>query len=120
MGALGRKLAMMSGLTDDEYLRTFDRLNLIEFYPGDIFPNEPARRGAEILRRRLRGRSLILLGSGVARAFNLRISILRWIDFNGGRVAVLPHPSGRNRWYNDPRNRARASGFMRTVTQKVS
>jgi hypothetical protein len=40
-----------------------------------------------------------------------QVPFLRW---HGG-VAILPHPSGVNHWYNDPRNVARARRFLRSA-----
>jgi len=53
----------------------------------------------------------ILLGREVARAFGLSSTVpfLAWT----GRYVVVPHPSGRTRWYNSPANRLVINDFMK-------
>lgn len=72
-----------------------------------------ARRSAERLCRALSGRRVVFLGKAVAAAFGVRANSLRWVEHRGMTVAVLPHPSGVNTWWNNPDNRAAASAFMR-------
>lgn len=115
--AAGR-LKEMLGMSRPQYLRAFARANILDEYPGASFPVSRARPLAEPLCQRLAPRPLLLLGQGVAMAFGFpkQTGILEWADYRLGdtlcRAAVVPHPSGRNLWYNDPANKARARGFI--------
>lgn len=92
-------------------------VNLLNAWPGpdgakgDAFPVDEARLAAR--RVRFNTPVVLLAGHRVARAFGLRVGYLEWTTLRGRRAAVLPHPSGINRWWNDPRNRRRASRFIR-------
>lgn len=58
----------------------------------------------------------LLLGRRVAVAVGLaRWTLLAWVRHEGRSMAVFPHPSGRNRWYNDPTHRAAAQRFLQTL-----
>lgn len=99
-------------------LEGFDVVNLLGKFPGkqgkgDAFPAGPAREAAT--RMDLSGRPFVLLaGRKVAAAFGVgRMPYLEWFRLRGGMAAVLPHPSGINRWWNDADNVARAREFLR-------
>lgn len=100
------------------YLGAFARANLIARYPGDRFPLREAAELSERLAQRLAPRPLILLGRGVSHAFRFPSpEHMIWEDYLLGstliRAATLPHPSGRNLWYNDPVNRIRVGEWLR-------
>jgi len=121
-GAAGRKLASLFGVSEREYRDGTLRLNIFSRWfgkqgKGDRFPLAAARRRASKLRRRLRGRRVVLLGRNVARAFGITVEYLRWIR-GGFEAGVLPHPSGVNRWWNERRNRIAAQRFARGVWLK--
>ena len=43
------------------------------------------------------------------------------LDYVGSgerRVAIIPHPSGINRWYNDSRNMKKINAFMRSTIRE--
>jgi len=61
----------------------------------------------------LRGRWVLLIGQGVARAFGVQAGLLEWVEREGAWLAVVPHPSGVNRWWNELRNVERAAAFLR-------
>ena len=71
-----------------------------------------ARVCAEMMLSELRGRRVVLLGSGVARAFGLRCAPLVWCVLGPAEFAVLPHPSGVNLWWNKEENRRSARAFF--------
>lgn len=91
-------------------------VNLLEAWPGpdgakgDAFPIDEARAAAA--RVRFRTPVVLLAGHRVARAFGVRAGYLEWTTLRGRRAAVIPHPSGINRWWNCPRNRRRARRFI--------
>ena len=63
----------------------------------------------------------LLCGRRVAAAFGFRadVAYLRWYRWEGKWYAVIPHPSGIVRWYNDPANVQRARRFLRRLAARV-
>ncbi len=121
-GASGRRLALLCGVDHAAFLAAFERRNLIDHYPGklgkgDAFDKVAARFAACNLTARLGQRRTVLLGGNVARAFHFDHPVLTWVDEVGddALVALCPHPSGVNRWWNDPRNVRRARRFWRDL-----
>ena len=119
-GRCGRKLCGLMKTDLDDYLETFDRINVLESFPGkngkgDSFPTRKAREMASKIE--LHGRPLVvLLGRNVARAFGLaKMDPLTWTTVHGTKVALVPHPSGVNRWWNDCTNVRRARRFLRKI-----
>lgn len=134
----GGRLCTLLGMTKGEYLRTFDRCNLLPYFPGrsrirdDSFPMPAARLAARVMRPLLRGRHVVLVGRKVASAFDLQEA--DWFspvqlrcgprhavtDCPGVATAmVVPHPSGRNHWYNSDDNREAARVALRAFAEKV-
>jgi uracil-DNA glycosylase len=113
MGSTGRNLCAIAGWDWDEYLRRTERVNLfVDPIVGKWSP-ETARRAAHDLLPLFRGRRVIVLGRKVAAAFGLdSAGNYSWMDFAGGRVMLVPHPSGRNRMWNDPLERAAAGDSL--------
>ncbi len=120
-GAVGRRLAAWSGLSFEDFARAFDRVNVLDAWPGSAgkgskFTLDVARSRAVAVRRRFtRGRVVVMLGQRVPRAFNVMASYFDPIAVGGARVFVVPHPSGINRWYNDADNVATMAAFMRRL-----
>jgi uracil-DNA glycosylase len=122
-GLSGRRLATFAGLDLADFLVAFERVNLIEAFPGkagkgDAFPIAVARAAWAELRPRLAGRDVILLGRGVARAASHKAPPFAWLVYaDKTRIALCPHPSGVNRWWNvAPHGRA-ARRFWRDLAQ---
>lgn len=118
----------MMGLTRGQYLTAFDRTNVLYEFPGrhkrdDKFPMPQARVAAQAIRPLLAGRTVVLVGRNVAQAFNFEADFFDWVDWpvqrrcsirhdpGLARAVVIPHPSGRNHWYNTQANRDLASAF---------
>jgi uracil-DNA glycosylase len=123
----GGRLQQLMGISRVEYLRRFDRINLIAHYPGatcrgDKFPMGQAKSNAEAMRPLLIGRKVILVGSGPRDAFGL--SELDWHTWQRCPVwgatdfVAVPHPSGRNHWYNKEDNRRQAEEFWRRFAEE--
>jgi hypothetical protein len=94
-----------------------DWVNLLDTFPGkarhgDAFPRARARERARMFPL---APVTVLLGRHVARAFGLESPYLAWQEVRGCRVAVLPHPSGVNQWWNTAAHRATFRAFMRTL-----
>lgn len=114
-GPCGIKLAEVFGITYDEYLETFSRLNVLHEWPGrggkgDDFPMAQARECARQIV--IEKRTTFLLGKRVAQAFGFRpqARFLSGYFFpeQEWRIMIIPHPSGINIWWNDPANVRRA------------
>lgn len=100
----------------------FEIRNLLAEWPGAAAKGSAWDRGAareravEITRLDwYRGRLLVAVGRRVARAFAL--PALPYLEVVGEKypAAVLPHPSGVDRWFNDPQNVEAARAFLRSL-----
>lgn len=115
-GSAGYRLWKMlpDGTRRRDYLAAFERRNLLRAREWD---GSAAREAARALLPELAGRVVVVLGTQVRTALDLRpaeplsfheevlgCGRLRWVAF--------PHPSGRNRWFNQPENRARARELL--------
>lgn len=113
-------LAGLVGLDGDELRTLVGRMNLMES-PGTWVARRAAEK-AEYLRRELLPlmpwNTLVLLGRQVQDAFGIdRHNVpVGSIELNEGLMASwIPHPSGLNRWWNDPANRELAAAELRRV-----
>jgi len=134
----GATLAELAGLSASQYMMRFDRVNLCATTQASTIRTSVGRPYAEMLAGSLlRGRRVVLLGMNVVECFGLeefRCDLAEWFDtreirpqagwagYRAGMVppfnyAILPHPSGRNRWYNEPANRERARAFMTELAE---
>ncbi len=116
-GCAGARLCAILGYTKREYLRLFDRCNLLS---GPRWSAPEARRAAEALDVDYR----VLLGARVAAAHGLTFEPFCNVQDNGlgdcyaWRGVMLPHPSGRSRLWNDyPQAVARARGLVRDLVR---
>lgn len=116
-GPSGVKLARLVGASALSDIA--EPANLLPSFPGkrgkgDAFPMGPAREAAQ--REAIGGRVVVLLGRKVAEAFGLKgLPYLQWCRHRGGRVVVVPHPSGVNRWWNEAANVAAAREVLVTA-----
>jgi len=118
-GRSGEFLRDLTGLSLFQYARRFERRNVLERFPGcvpsgDLFPRDEARQAAAEMIGTLVGRRVIFVGRAVAYAFG--VSTCRNFDWQqhsrGFEFAVIPHPSARNRFWNDSVSRVAAMGFF--------
>lgn len=134
----GGRLAAIMGLKRTQYLRHFDRVNLLYQFPGrhkrdDKFPVGLARAAAQAMLPLLGGRRVVLVGRNVSTAFGLgQLPYHVWDEVYCGarqfgpgradstvRIACVPHPSGRCRWYNSEENRLEARTFWEELLAGV-
>lgn len=119
-----KRLQELCEMTPEEYEGAFDRANLLPKWlgnagKGDKFDMKKARAAAGRMLPRMVGRRVILLGQNVAQAFGLEQNYLEWVNVLDARIAVLPHPSGVNRWWNDKTNLGMAKAFMLDATGRL-
>lgn len=85
------------------YMTMTDRRNLLSSRTWDA---AAARSESDGLWESLEGRTVLVLGESVRRVLWLNpVPPLLWNERGGVRWCLIPHPSGLNRWYNDPLNR---------------
>lgn len=92
-------------VTRRRYLDTFERRNLVV---GTQYDKRIARASASLIYAELwgSGRVVVLLGNAVRDAFGDVPPLLLHPQLIGGCTwRQIPHPSGRNLWYNVPENR---------------
>lgn len=121
-GRIGKRLAACAGLTLEEFLERFERVNLLQVRQdtkekGFEFDLPAAIESGRLLVERIEpGRTVILLGKRVADAVGCAKDYFEPHRLrNGATLYVVPHPSGVNRWYNEPTNALRMARFMRNV-----
>jgi hypothetical protein len=108
-GCTGHRLLEMlqsrvPGATRREYLARFDRRNVVY---GPLFDKQIARDGAAGLYSEFfgSGRTIVLLGADTAAAFGIPRLLIHPQIIGGSTWRQIPHPSGRNLWFNDKQNR---------------
>ena len=125
-GGTGARIAGMAKLEPSRLTEFYELRNILDYWPGqaeagdgDRFPPAAAREAATKLIEEVNERRLtrvIFVGKAVARACDLEeLEYLRWRKTRLAPqllIAILPHPSGINRWYNKAENRLAASLFL--------
>lgn len=121
----GRRLAALANLCTGTYRNTFDRVNLHASASAADCGVVQDWHAARNLLPLVRGRRVVLLGDRVRRAFlqdtgseaRRLARPLAWVDAGDFIAGMLPHPSGRCRWWNLPHNVAAAAEFMRAASR---
>lgn len=117
-GRSGRKIAEIAGLSFDDFL-FIRRVNLNKRWngkagKGDRFMMSEGRASAQRLLDEDHGGGMVLLGRSVAKCFGLeKCEPLTTVLAYGRRFFIMPHPSGVNRWWNDPKNVKAAKRSLR-------
>lgn len=129
-GRCGAFLATLLGTTQEKMLTDHDFFNVLNYWPGkgiggDKFPVSEAIKAANQMTPKLVGRTVVLLGSNVARAFGVKnFQYFEWYQIRDPEhtsrvlvhsITIVPHPSGVNRYYNKLENREQASKFLRSL-----
>jgi len=115
----GRRLLAMSGLSAGDYLARLARVNMARRPVARWSAKQAEHRAHQLLATLPDGARVVLLGAR-ARDAVPALARLGWFEpallrvTRGHAVIVsVPHPSGRNREYNDPANRDRAGSVVR-------
>lgn len=137
VGACGGRLADLAGIGQPggHELRLsvyFDRANVLDEYlgphpngGGDWFPMPVARAAANKMRAAISAYPyVVFIGAATAEAFGHKAPFFRWDYGSSGAadtpsVAIVPHPSGVNRWWNEPANPLAAAYFLQELVLKV-
>jgi hypothetical protein len=123
--SIAKKLSMLIGMSYLEYFDTFDRMNVLDHWPGanekgDKFPMREARVKAQEIVQSLVERKVIFVGRATALAFGFRTQFFEWVEFAGFTAAAIPHPSGVNYWWNEKHNVELASKFLRDALGRTA
>jgi hypothetical protein len=137
-GAVGRRLAEWAGIEPDPDGSTygrfywplrerFDCANVFDRHRDATPWSAPAARDnwAGILGEdypEVVAGSLVVVCLGRRVADAVGVGDLDWFEWVGtgfGEAAVIPHPSGRNRLYNDPENRRSAGLVLRAAIERT-
>jgi hypothetical protein len=91
-------------VTRHQYLERFDRRNLV---PHKVWDGLLAAKHADELFLSFfgTGRTIVLLGADTVKAFNIPRLLIHPQTIGGATWRQIPHPSGRNLWFNDEANR---------------
>ena len=114
-------------------LTSMPRVNLLPHYPGpghgkgSKLPRDLAKMSASRLWLETpMSVRMIFMGTRVSAAFGVHYRQVKpyepfcqWFKFWGRRVAIVPHPSGVNTWYNDPMNAKTAEYFFRETSRSI-
>ena len=129
-GSASFRLLALMGITRDEYMERFARVNLLDYWPGSIngsgsgdkFPKKEAQDSARrILAQYEYPWRILCVGHKVGECFlpKMRVKYYDWLLCISNYppavrdVAVIPHTSGLNRYWNDPSNVKLAEKFLR-------
>lgn len=112
-GTAGARLWQMSGLPIDYYMK-IRRVNLV------VNGSDP-HVSAAALERWLKGSyaDVMLLGCEVWQSFfEEKIAAFKFVERETVRFYYVPHPSGRNRYYNNKRSQTRLRALFAELTSK--
>lgn len=117
---LWRMLHERTGASKTQYLRAFDRRNLLN---RRTWQTTDARSAAcrfltQDCGRIPAGTTIVVLGAETARALGLDAPL---VDPTGDMSLTwrrLPHPSGRNLWFNNPNNKLVASLLLEELYER--
>ena len=128
-GSASCRLLAMLGITRDEYMERFARVNLLDYWPGalatgkgDKFPIGEAKKAAKrILAQYEYPWKILCVGHRVGECFlpKMRVKYYDWMicvsNFPPAvrDIAIIPHTSGLNRYWNEPGNIKLAENFLR-------
>jgi hypothetical protein len=119
-GCTGHRIWMMlnskTGASKSQYLRTFDRRNLVS---GKTWSRGRAVEAGRVLIEELVGREVVVFGEEPRRALGLQKLLIHPQVMFGVTWRQLPHPSGRCLWYNDPDCRALAAALLAELYNSV-
>lgn len=121
-GRGARLLEDLTGVPIADLQQRWEFRNLLTYWPGraptggDLFPLREARTAAFLRMSDWRQDDrIVFCGRRVAEAFDFDAPWFRWERFGMVNAAVMPHPSGLSRVWNDPAQRAGARWFLQRL-----
>jgi uracil-DNA glycosylase len=127
VGRSGKTVAKLLGVDYDAMFGQHTFVNVVDEFQGkigkkgDVFEPSKVDAMAKIAEPASFTCGIVLCGKAVARAFGLKKQpYLDWFRLHGKPAMVLPHPSGINMWWNDPKNKTSAQKRLRAFASKVS
>jgi uracil-DNA glycosylase len=120
-GRSGTYVAWLAQIPSGRVEDAFEPVNLLPRWPGpagkaSAFPLDEARfRGLLLLAAQPEGRTVVVAGRRAWAALGLpaSTSYLSTVERDGLRLALIPHPSGVNRFWNDLAAEKQAIRFLR-------
>lgn len=127
-GPSAKRLASLMGATLDEFLGVFYPVNVCDSWQGkadngkgDAFKVKAGSALDKMLEASKPGGLVLVCGLATARAIGMKKpQLFRVTDWEDRRVAVIPHPSGVNRFWNDDENVAQARAFLSGLWKEAS
>lgn len=121
----GARLEALLGLQPGELGRIADTANLCSTFPGskelgDVEPPHDTLEAAAADLDLQGYERAVLCGDAVRRAFGVKDEYLSIVEIRGVPTLVLPHPSGINRWWNDPANVRAAITAIRSLAPEAA
>lgn len=112
-GSAGHRLWKLSGYPEDQYLSKFERVNLVN---AITWEPKAAKAAAVRISMSLSSRDVIVLGFETWKMFGLpAISPCDSIGVDSSTFYFVPHPSGRNLWYNKEENQKLVRELLRRL-----
>lgn len=106
-------------LYPSDYLNAFERRNLVIAREFNM-PRARLRAGVMMQELLCSSRQVVLLGRQVQKAFGLPpFEPLTYELIGGCRFYAVPHPSGRNMWFNDEKNRVAAGNLLLSLMESA-
>lgn len=122
VGCAGHRLWQMvnsvAGTPVSEWMQHTQRVNLLSEPVLSRDYMGAARRRGEWLQGMVGGRTVILLGKDVADAMDHDYPPLVWAE--GRDFVMIPHPSGKNLFYNNPVHREAVGILLADVLRGVT
>jgi hypothetical protein len=119
-GAAAR-LAELMGLDTEKYIRVTRRMNINHDGENLLAPEHASTRMKGILAGTAPGKLIIVVGKAAANRHpdTKDLGFGDVIDYQGSRLVIIPHTSGRNRYWNDKGNKTRIALILREELQKI-
>jgi len=121
-GCTGHRIWMMlaerTGATRAQYLAAFDRRNLLSTREWSQSDAQAAAHEFLLQTSLMTGRTVVLLGDAPRRAFGMRKLLIEPQKMDGVTWRQIPHPSGRNLFYNDMTCRALIAMLLEELYDK--
>lgn len=112
-GSAGHRLWKLSGYPEEQYLFKYERVNLVNEIKWEPVS---AKAAAVKFSTGLSSRTVVVLGFETWKMFGFpAISPCDSIGVDSSTFYFVPHPSGRNLWYNEDGNQKKVRELLRRL-----